>query len=163
MVFYKLSESFSQSLKVADDLMLKMGEIQTILPAVEQTTGAFFRLSDAVRRTSDAFNLPQLDVAEGFYQTLSNQISNSIIETEFFIGSAAKLAKTTASTLPEAIDALSSALNSYNYTVAESTRLSEELFDMVDVGRLRLSDVANTIGNVTTVASDLGVSFDEVT
>lgn len=163
MVFYKLSESFSQSLKVADDLVLKMGEIQTILPAVEQTTGAFFRLSDAVRRTSDAFNLPQLDVAEGFYQTLSNQISNSIIETEFFIGSAAKLAKTTASTLPEAIDALSSALNSYNYTVAESTRLSEELFDMVDVGRLRLSDVANTIGNVTTVASDLGVSFDEVT
>jgi len=131
-VFYRIVESARSALIITSELMIKMAEVQTILPHIEQTSSAFEQLSYSIRKVSEAYNIQQVDTASAYYQSLSNQITNTISETEHFVGVAAKLSKAAIATLPESIDALSSALNSYNYTVSESTKLSEDMFNMVE-------------------------------
>jgi TP901 family phage tail tape measure protein len=136
---------------------LKIAEIQTIGAGMEKTNE---QISASVMRLSNQFGVAAGDVAEGLYQTLSNQVVDAADATDFLEASM-KLAKVTVASSSEAINALSSVLNTYKERAGGATEASDVLFKMVEFGRLRLGDVGNILGRVLPLTSQMGVEFKE--
>ena len=153
-----LIRSFEEGIQKANEFNIRIGEIRTISQHSQQS---FDSWGNSVRRLSDAFGMPILDVAEAHYQALSNQIAEGAGVTDF-AREANRLAIITVSSLTDAVEALSGVLKSYNLTVGDAREQSNMLFKAVELGRFRLEEVADTIGSVTVVASQLGVKVEEV-
>jgi TP901 family phage tail tape measure protein len=116
----------------------------------------------AVQDLSDRFNRAPLDVAEGIYQTLSNQVTEGT-NAIAFMSQALRLSQITVSSATESVQALTAAINAYRYTVADARYISDVFFKTVELGRLRLGEIANTIGRVLVLGKQLGLSFEDVT
>jgi len=65
---------------VAIDFQKKLALISTI----DDSGQSLSQLGDTVRRLSDEFNIPILEVAAGLYQTISNQVGDAAQSTRFY-------------------------------------------------------------------------------
>lgn len=157
-VLGNLVTDFTQSVEASNKFQQSLGEITTI---GDRTGITFQGFSDKIRELSIQFNKPPGDVAEAVYQALSNQVIRTAGDFSFMT-EALKLARTTSSSAVAAVNALSSAINAFGLPVNEAARLGAQFFRMVDLGRFRLEDIQSTMGRVNVVASQLGVSFEEV-
>ncbi len=146
-----------ESVSAAAELSVKLAEIQTI--AGEGISDAV--IANQVRELSDTFTGDIKDQAEAFYQALSNGVVEAANAQSFLID-ANKLALASVSSVTDATNLLSSVINSYGLETTEATRISDVFFKAVEVGRFRIGEIANTIGRTTVVASQLGVSYQEV-
>lgn len=147
-----------EGLSEAIELEKRIAEIQTISQDVPQS---FEQWADGIRSVSDAFGFDILDAAEASYQALSNQVAKGA-ETFNFMTDAANFAIVTNSSLTDSVNLLSSALNSYDKSSIYAEQTSAELFRTIELGRIRSSEIANTLGRVTVVASELGIELAEV-
>ena len=142
----------------ARDLGLAIAEVQTIGSGLGSSTG---KLTDDILALSDAIGKTPKDLAEGLYQTLSNQVVDAGDAFEFN-AEAAKLATIAVSDQKSAINALSSVLNSYGKSAGDAAYISGTLFKTVEYGRLRLSDIGDILGRVLPLSSKLGIKWEEV-
>jgi len=149
---------FGEATEAAREFGLAIAEVATLSG---QALGSQAELSTQVLRLSDAFGQAATDVAEGLYQTLSNQVVDAS-ESFRFLTQAMKLARATASETRDAVNALSSVINSYNLSAGDASRISDQLFKTVELGRLRLEEIGNVMGRVTPLTAKLGISFEEV-
>ncbi len=140
----------------ARELGLAIEEVRTIDAAGRTAQD----ISEQVLALSDAIGKAPTDLAEGLYQALSNQVVEAG-ESFQFMSEAARLAKVTASETGDAVNALSSVMNSYNLAASEAEHVSGTLFATVEQGRLRLSEIANVIGRVTPLTAQLGITWEE--
>jgi TP901 family phage tail tape measure protein len=153
-----IRNAFEDSVQSAIGFQTQLAQIQTI---GKEQVGTLDEVSQKVRRLSETFGQPVEDVAAGFYEILSNQIGNAS-EATVVLTESLKLSKAAVSTTADAANALSSIINSYGLAASDAADISGKLFAAVDKGRFVLSEIANTIGRVTTVGAELGVSLDEV-
>ncbi len=158
-------ETLVDSVKQATDLQKQFALIATIaqridLPGTDTPvdTGA---ISAGARSLSDSLNIDQLQVAEGLYNAVSNQVG-TFSETLTFAAEAGRFAKATNSELSASVDALSAALKSYGLGADQTSRASDVLFATIDKGRVTAQDLGNTLGRVLPAAAELGVSFEQV-
>lgn len=149
-------DTLHDGIEAAREFGLAIEEIRTIDSAARSAED----LSKQILAVSNAIVKSPLDVAEGLYQTLSNQVVEAG-EALQFTEQAAKLATLTASETGDAVNALSSVMNSYSLEASEASRVSDTLFKTVEQGRLRLSEIANVIGRVTPITAQLGISWEE--
>lgn len=140
----------------AVDFQKQIALIQTI----DNSGQSFDALAGQVRAVSDAFNLPVLEVAQGLYQTVSNQVGNTAESFRFF-NEAAKLAKATGAEVTDTVDLLSAAIKSYNLSVEDTPRVSSVFFSTIDKGRVEADELANSMGRVLPISAQLGVSLEE--
>ncbi len=153
-----LRNGMEESLSAAIGFETQLAQIQTIGgPAV----GTLGDVAKQVRAVSEAFNRPIEDVAQGYYNILSNQIEKAA-DAHLVLVESARLATVAVSSLDDATNALSSVINSYGMNASDAADISGKLFAAVDKGRFTLSEIANTIGRTTTLAHEMGVSFEEV-
>jgi len=149
----------------AGELQKQIALIQTIATSAEGGESRLGvdteRIGAAVRTISDNLNIPQLEVAQGLYNAISNQVGN-FAESLQFANEAGRFAKATNSTLAESVDTLSAVLRSYNLGVDQTTRVSNVLFATIDKGRVTADELANTLGRVLPAANELGVPLEEV-
>jgi TP901 family phage tail tape measure protein len=154
--------AFVNELRTAVDetarFQIRISEIRTISQDNQQS---FDRWSSSVRNLSDQFGNPLLDVAEGTYEAISNQITKGAESAEF-MAKALKFSQVTVSTTADSVNLLSSVLNAYKLGLNDVDRVSAQLFRTIDLGRVRASDLANELGRITPVAAALGISFEEV-
>ena len=150
--------AFRDAQSQAVEFSLAIGEIKTIS---EDALGSLNDISDAVLALSLRTGLATQDVAEGLYQTLSNQVTDAA-DAIRFEEQAAKLAIVTHSDLKDAVNALSSVMNSYGLDVSETERVSAVLFKTVVLGRLRLKEFASVLGRVSPLTAALGISYQEM-
>jgi len=146
----------SQAIQSARDLGTAIAEIKTIsgtLP-VGDLTNEVLALSSALGQASQ-------EVAEGVYQTLSNQVVDATHAMEFY-EKAARLANVTNAESADTVNALSSVMNSYNLAFEDTDAVMDSLFKTIEIGRIRMGDMANAIGRVTPLAAQMGVSWNEV-
>lgn len=155
---YKIINAMNESIAAASQFQIKISEIRTIS---QDTSLSFKEWSTTARQLSDAFGAPINDVASGLYETISNQIAKGA-EAATFMAKAMAFARTTVASTEEAVNLLSSALNSYGLKVQDTDRVSAILFKTIDLGRVRASEMANTFGRVAGLAAPLGVSLEEV-
>ena len=151
-----LITGLKDSIENARELGLAIEEVRTI----DVLGRSAEEISKAVLRLSDAIGQAPTDLAEGFYQTLSNQVVGAADAFQF-MAEAAKLAKVTASETGDAVNALSSVMNSYSLASSEAEHVAGTLFATVEQGRLRLSEIANVIGRVTPLTAQLGITWEE--
>lgn len=156
--FMSLITSIRTGMQAAFDLQQRIAEIRTI---TQDSAKGVANWTQELRQLSDAFPQTTLDIAEGAYQALSNQVARAG-EVTMFLREALRLSITTMSTTAEAVNTVSSVLKSYNMDATMAGEVSAQLFRIVELGRLRLADIANEMGNVTVVAAQLGISFEEV-
>lgn len=156
-VFGALVTGMQNAIGAAAELQVKISEIRTI----SQASGISFReFQEIVRQTSEAFNQPQVQVAEALYQGFSNQVIRTRSDMGLFneVMRFSRIAVTDASS---AMNLISSVLTAYNLSASNARQVSDELFKAIEIGRFRASDLANSFGRVTVVSSQVGVSLEE--
>lgn len=155
--FGALTQVIRTSIEQAAEFSIKIGEIRTIqgdnVRATSQWVGE-------LRELSEAFGIPILDAAEAAYQTLSNQIAKGV-EVSIFLADAQKLSIAGVSTLTESTNLLSSAINAFGLRTSDAKEISDSFFKTIELGRLRIGDIANSFGRVAVIANQLGVNLNE--
>lgn len=156
--FNILTNNLTQSITAARDYQTQVALIRTIsqdaqLSAEQWATG--------LRSVSNALGIEFQDVAKAAYDTISNQIARGQ-QTFAFLTEAGQLAKTTGTNIRDATDVISGVINSYNLSAERAGEISAKLFATIDRGRIVMSELQGTIGRVTFLANDLGVSMEEV-
>ena len=152
-----LSNAFSEGITDARDYQTSLAEIRTIGGDLNLTFG---ELDDEVRAISDTFGQPLDVVAEGVYQTLSNQVGDAS-DALGFVVSASKFATAAVTDTGSSVNLLSSALNSFNLDVSDTDDVAAKLFKTIELGRVRADELANTFGRVGVLSNQLGISLDE--
>lgn len=152
-----ISSAFRQSAEAAKEFQLAIAEIQTIAGPLNQTNQ---QITDGVLRISAALGSDAVETARGLYQVLSNQVVDAAQSFQF-LEQAQKLAITTVATTGEAVDALSSVMNAYSLDAGAAARVSDTLFEAVNVGRFTLDEIANIIGRVTPLTAEMGITWEE--
>ena len=153
-----LVSTFNDAQEAAREFSLRVGEISTIAGGA---LGSINEISDATLELSRNLGIATDEVAEGLYQTLSNQVVEAG-EAIRFETTAAKLSITTHSQLKESINALSSVMNSYQLDISEAEEVSAVLFKTVELGRLRMGEFGDVLGRVSPLTAALGISYKEM-
>lgn len=152
-----VSRAFRQSAEAAKEFQLAIAEIQTIGQSLGRTSE---QISSQVLNLSSSLGSDAVDTARGLYQVLSNQVVEAGQAFQF-LEQAQKLAITTVASTEDAVDALSSVMNAYNLDASDAARVSDTLFEAVNVGRFRLNEIANIIGRVTPLTAQMGITWEE--
>lgn len=147
-----------QSVRTATQWQIKISEIRTITQDQPRT---FNEWANSVRRLSDEFGNPILDVTEGLYETISNQVGKGATAVNFMT-KALEFSKVTGASTADSVNLLSAALNSFGLSATNTERVAAVFFKTIDKGRLRAEDIANTFGRVGPSAKALGLSLEEV-
>ncbi len=160
-----IQAKMSEAIDTTEKFQTALAETAAISPRLNDTASNFGQivgdLGKEVKGLSAQFGFDVIDIAEAKYQELSNSVKGTAQSNELLVESL-KLARVTNTDVGTSLEAISSILNSYGQTVADSDRASAALFETVRIGRLRLKDVADQLGNVTPLARDVGISFNEV-
>lgn len=141
----------------AVEFQVRIAEIGTIAPV-----GELSDLAARVREISDEFNTPLDTTAKGYYQTISNQIGQTTDDFDTFVEAAARFSKTSVTDLASAVNLGSGALNAYGKSASEAESVFAKFFVTIKQGRLIGSELAQGLGTVSPIASQLGVELEEV-
>lgn len=149
---------FRESIGLAKEFTIRIAELRTISRSNQLT---FEEWTAGVRELSEAFGLTAIDVAEGTYQILSNQVAEGAKAFEFQ-RTAALFARAAVASNAESVNLLTSAINAFGLQAEDANRVADIFFKTIELGRLRASDIAETFGRVGALANQLGVSLVEV-
>lgn len=164
---YAFSNALRQAVRSSAELVKAIGEVQTISQKLGETgrsTGLQRSVDDLfqdARRISEIYGLAQRDVVEAGYQAISNQVQGAA-ESFNFLESSAKFAKAAVTSLDTSVRLLSAALQSYNLSITQVNKVAAIFFKTIELGRLRADDLANDLGRSAALASQLGVSLEEL-
>lgn len=153
-----LIQEFREAVRMASEFEIKISEVRTISQQAQLSTEGW---ANGLRKLSNEFGIDVLDQTEAAYQTLSNQVAHGA-EVFGFLTQANRLAIATVSDTSTAVQALTALINSYSLSTEDASKLSAQLFKTVELGRLRLKDLSESIGNVTILSSKMNVSVSEV-
>jgi len=154
----KIVSSLHESVSSALELEIQFAEIQTISKELSKD---FEGVSSSVRELSDNFGIASSIVAEGTYQTLSNQVAKGAEAFEF-MAAAADFSIAAVTDLDSSVDLLSSVINSFGYNASQADVIAGKLFKTIELGKVRGEELSDSYGRVLRLAGDLGVAFDEV-
>ncbi len=101
------------------------------------------------------------EVAQAGYDLLSNQITQGA-DSFHVLAEAGNLANTTNSRLVDSVNILSSAIQSFGLQATDTEKLSAAFFTTIDLGRVKIEQIANVFGRPALAAKTLGVSFQEL-
>ncbi len=149
-----LKDAVTESLKFQKSI----AEIRTIAPAIDQN---FNSLAQEVSSFARSFNFPVPQVSEALYQTISNQFTTASQRADIMTASA-KLAKVGVMELNDAVLLITGTLNAYGMSSSQAESVAAKFFKTIELGRLRGAEMTNVIGQLVPIASQVGVSLDEV-
>lgn len=153
-----ITSAFRESQAAAKEFSLATAEAYTIstgaLGDMESMSASVLELANNLGLTAD-------EVAEGVYQTLSNQVVDAGDSLKF-AAAASKLSIATNTDLKTAVNALSSVMNSYSLQVSETDAVANVLFKTIEHGRLRLDEFGDVLGRVSPLTAQLGISYTEL-
>jgi len=154
-----IRQSLKAALQGAIDFQKGIAEIATISG---DAIGGMSALEGVVKRVSDAFNVDIGDASEAAYQTISNQIAQTTADLESFLGAAAKFAKITKTDIATSVNLLSGTLNAFGKDVFEVEDVAAKFFKTIELGRTRAEELAQGLGTISPIASQLGITMEEL-
>jgi TP901 family phage tail tape measure protein len=146
-----VGDSFSDNL----EFVRSISEISTIADGE-----SFSRIASQVRQVSDEFNIPLLESAQAKYEAISNGFTTAAQQAEVMT-SAIKFSKTAVATLDDSVDAITGTLNAFGEGADRAESVAAKLFRTVDLGKVVGSELATSLGRVSAVSAEVGVSLDE--
>lgn len=153
-VFGQISRFFSEGLRDAKAFEQQLTRIASITRGQNQ---GIIRQS-AMQAIGMGFT--SADTTQALYQATSGQFSTA--ESAKLASESARMAVAGFTSQAEAMDALITVLRSYKMETSDAGRVSDWFFKTIELGKTELKDLAPNLGKVTSVASLLGFSLDEV-
>lgn len=147
-----------RSVDEASKFQIRISEIRTISQQNQLTTAQW---ASGLRDLSDAFGLPLLDVTKAAYDAISNQVTRGA-QTFEFLRTTLEFSRISVSSAADAQNLLSSAIKSFGEQNLTAQKAAEVLFKTIDLGRVTASEMANTFGRVAQLASQAGVSIEQL-
>ncbi len=153
-----LISSFNDAAAAGMQFEKSLAEIQTVSREFAQD---FEGLAQKVEEFSAATGQPIPAVTEGLYEALSNQVTDAAHSFEF-MQAAADFSNTTITDLNSSVNLLSSVINSYGMSAEDAADAGGKLFKVIELGRVRGQEMADTFGRVAVLSAQLGISLDEL-
>lgn len=134
-----------------------MNEVSTLLPDDADINS----LAESVRGLSREFGQDNVTQARALYQVISAGATEGAEATRI-LEQANKLAIGGITDVKTAVDALQPALNAYGRGAESAAEFSDVLFQTVRDGRTTIPELAAALGQVTPLANNAGISFQEL-
>ena len=99
--------------------------------------------------------------ARGLYQTISAGVTDAS-EAMKLMEIATKAAIGGLTTQEIVVDVMTTVMNAYGKSVEDASDISDTLFTTVRLGKLRLEDLAGSLGTVIPIAAASGIEFEEI-
>jgi TP901 family phage tail tape measure protein len=152
-------QAFFDAASGAAELEVKLAEVQSIAGGA---MGSMEELRSAVTDVARELGTGDIEIASGFYQTLSNQVQGTREELIEFNRVAGQFAVAAITSQSDAINLLSGTMNAFNIEVGRAEELSAKFNKAIELGRITGSDLANVLGRVDNQAALLGVTLEEL-
>jgi len=157
--FHMLMSTVRESITRIQEFHTAIVEIRTISQTMPASVNQW---AESLERVSNAWSIDLIDAANARYQILSNQIAKGVVQTERFSEATFAFAKITKATAEESVNVLTAAMNAYGSTAEEVTRVSAILFKLVEFGRVRITEISESLGRASVPAAQLGISLEEL-
>ena len=135
-----------------------MGEVRTIS---QHTEAEMKRMTATVLRLSQQFGRDPTETARGLYQAISAGAVTAADATNM-LTHAMTLSRAGLTTTAQAVDVLTSLVNSYGVSANEAGHISDVLFTTVRLGKTRMEELAATLGRVAPLAARVGMTFEDL-
>ena len=150
--------AFGYAVKKAAEFDQAMRYVNTI---AKKNDVQFRGMKDQVRALSNELAKPAPEVAAGMYQVLSSGFEDAAEALEI-LNVAGKAAVAGNADMGESVKVIAGALNAYGKSSKDAERFANILFKTVERGVVEFPELAQGLGEVTSVAAPLGVSLEEV-
>ncbi len=138
----------------AEEFNKQIGQIATL------TDISTSEIKSQVRSMSAEFGLAKDELTKGLYDALSAGVpKDNVFE---FMKVSAKGAIAGAASTAEAVDILTTAMNSFKIPATDAEKVSDALFTTVRLGKTTLSELSESFATVGPIASSSGVAIEEV-
>jgi TP901 family phage tail tape measure protein len=118
------------------------------------------RLRSGVLQVSSSIGENLQTATRGAYQALSAGIpEENVID---FLRTSAQAAVAGVTDTATSVDALSTVINAYGLRADEASRISDQFFQIIKLGKTTFPELAQAIGTVLPTAAAVGVDFAEV-
>ena len=150
--------AFAKSVKASQEFEMALREVESISDATRDKVRS---LGNELIRLSGSLPLSAVDLTKGYYEVLSAGITDSA-EAMTVLKVSAGLATGGLTDTTTTVDALTTALNAYGLKAESASRIADILFETVRLGKVRMGDLAGSIGVAIPFAAELGVSMEEL-
>lgn len=120
----------------------------------------FKKLREQARGLASDFGLARSEIAQGLYGALSAGVAEADLSD--FMPIAAKAAVADGSTIAEAVNGITTVLDSFGMATSDAGKMTDLMFQSVAKGKLTFGELAQFISQAASVANVLGVSAEEV-
>lgn len=120
-------------------------------------------MEDMMRATVDASNelgTAATELAAAEYQAISAGVDTA--SAVDFVAVAAKGAKAGMSDVTTVVDASTSIINAWGYAWEDATKIMDKMLVAQQYGKTTVNEISQSIGNLTGLAPQLGMSFEEI-
>jgi TP901 family phage tail tape measure protein len=152
--FAALAEEIHSATEEALRFSTAMADINTILP----NDDGLARMTEDVKQLAIAFGKSPVEEARGLYQVISAGVTDATQQMEL-LNAANTLTIDGLTDQQTAVDAVTTLWATYGNQVGSITRLQDEMFATVAGGKLRMGDLAHSIGMVASIAAQAGVDL----
>ena len=136
----------------------KFNEVATLLP--NMTKAGFATMQKDLRELAQTMGVDLLDATQALYNAISAGIPEQ--NAVSFLADATKLSIAGVTDLQTAVSGLTTVLDAYNMDATEAMKVSDIMFSTMQNGKTTIDELARNVGKVTPLASELGVTFEEV-
>lgn len=140
------------------DFERSVSSLSTVILGSSEVTA---QLRDESIRLGEQYGKMPTEQAKAFYQIISSGVTDATKATEL-LDEANKLSVGGMADLFQTADALTSILAAYGDKVKSVSDVSDILFTGTLAGKTTIDELANSIGRVSPLAENAGVSFDEL-
>lgn len=137
----------------------QIGEVLTIADRSQFNVAQIIALG---REMADVYGIRAKDSSQALYQAISAGAVSAADANEI-MNQSARLAIGGVTSLSVAVDALTTVMNAYRGTGLTATDAADSMFTAVRQGKLTMDELARSIGQVTAMARQNGMTFEEVT
>lgn len=143
--------------KMATDFEDSMAKVSTI---ADETEVPIDEMKNAILDLSNETGIAAGDIAENVYNAISaGQKTGDAVE---FVGNAAKLAKAGFAESGDALDLLTTIMNSYGLEAEKVTDVSNMLIQTQNLGKTTVGELSAAMGKVIPTAKMQGVQLDSL-
>jgi TP901 family phage tail tape measure protein len=135
-----------------------LSEIATI---ADQATFSMKRLSDALVRQTLKYPTTPVDQARAAYEAVSTGFLNTD-DAIHVVDVATQTAVTTLTDTDTALNGLITTMNAYTLAAQDAGWVSDQLFQTIRYGRVRMGELAHNIGMVAPAAATSGIAMHEL-
>ncbi len=143
--------------KMAVDFETSIAKVSTI---ADETAVGLTEMTKQIVDLSNETGIAASNIAEDVYNAIS--AGQATEDAVMFVGNAAKLAGAGFAESEQALDLLTTIMNSYGLASEEVTNVSDKLIQIQNKGKTTVAELASTMGKAIPTAKAFGVDLDQL-